>query len=84
MMAPRSSITAKAVKKTLRDRGTLLPNNDKIPMANAMSVAIGIPYPEWVVVPELKTKYNTAGTIIPPNAAEKGSRASLNFESSPT
>ena len=36
---------AKAVKKTLREIGTLDPNKDKIPIENAMSVAEGIAQP---------------------------------------
>ena len=50
-MAPRSSITAKAVRKIFNEIGTRLPNNDNIPKAKAMSVAIGMPAPDCVVVP---------------------------------
>ena len=46
MIAPKSSITANAVKKTLMDNGTLSPSNAKTPKANAISVAIGIPDPD--------------------------------------
>ena len=42
MIAPKSSIIAKAVKKTFNDIGTLDPNNDKTPKEKAMSVADGI------------------------------------------
>lgn len=83
-IAPKSSITAKAVKNTFSERGTLFPNNDKIPMAKAMSVAIGIPNPEWVFVPKLNVKYNNAGTIIPPIAPVIGKMASLMLDNSPT
>ncbi len=51
MIAPKSSITASAVKNTFREVGTLLPNKDKMPKAKAMSVAIGIPAPDCVAVP---------------------------------
>jgi hypothetical protein len=51
IIAPKSSITANAVKNTFREVGTLLPNNDNIPKAKAMSVAIGIPAPDCVAVP---------------------------------
>ena len=44
-MAPKSSIIANAVKNTLRDKGTLLPNKDKTPNENAISVAVGIAHP---------------------------------------
>ena len=45
MIAPKSSIIAKAVKNIFREFGTRLPKRDKTPMAKAMSVAIGIPAP---------------------------------------
>lgn len=83
IIAPKSSITANAVKNTFNEVGTLLPNNDKIPNAKAMSVAIGIPAPDWVAVPELNNKKILAGTNIPPNAPKMGNKASLIFESSP-
>ena len=50
-MAPKSSMTANAVKNIFKEVGTLLPNKDKIPKAKAMSVAIGIPAPACVEVP---------------------------------
>ncbi len=76
MMAPRSSMTAKAVKNTLREVGTLLPNNDKIPRAKAISVAIGIPAPDCVAVPKLNTRKIPAGSINPPSAPKIGNKAS--------
>ena len=36
---------ASAVRKTFNDIGTLDPNNDKIPIEKAMSVAEGIAHP---------------------------------------
>ena len=44
-IAPRSSIIASAVKKTLRDNGTRFPNNDNTPKEKAISVADGIAHP---------------------------------------
>ena len=44
-MAPKSSIMASAVKKTFKDIGTLEPSNDKTPIENAISVAVGIAQP---------------------------------------
>ena len=44
-MAPKSSIIASAVRKTLRDKGTLFPSNDKTPNEKAISVADGIAHP---------------------------------------
>ena len=44
-IAPRSSIIAKAVKKTFNDIGTLDPKRDKIPREKAISVADGIAHP---------------------------------------
>ena len=55
-IAPKSSMTASAVRKTLSEVGTLLPNKDKMPKANAMSVAIGIPAPDCVGVPKLNSR----------------------------
>ena len=45
IIAPRSSIIARAVKKTFKDNGTLLPNNDKTPNEKAISVADGMAHP---------------------------------------
>ena len=44
-IAPRSSIIARAVKKTFRDSGTLFPNNESTPNEKAISVAEGIAHP---------------------------------------
>ena len=44
-IAPRSSIIARAVKKTFKDIGTRFPNNDKTPKEKAISVAEGIAQP---------------------------------------
>ena len=44
-MAPKSSIIANAVKKTLRDKGTLFPKRDKTPREKAISVAEGMAQP---------------------------------------
>ena len=82
-IAPKSSITANAVKKTFNEVGTLFPNNDKIPNAKAMSVAIGIPAPDCVAVPTFNSKKSTAGISIPPNAPKIGSKAFFILESSP-
>ena len=51
-IAPKSSIIAKAVKKTFKDIGTLFPNKDKTPNENAISVAEGIAQPFKVVLSE--------------------------------
>ena len=44
-IAPRSSIIAKAVKKTFKEIGTLDPNKDNIPIEKAISVAEGMAQP---------------------------------------
>ena len=49
IIAPRSSIIAKAVKKTFKEIGTLDPNKDKTPNEKAMSVAEGIAQPFSVI-----------------------------------
>ena len=48
-----------------------------------MSVAIGIPAPDWVLVPKFKSKNKPAGTNIPPSAPDIGNNALLILESSP-
>ena len=45
MMAIKSSITAKAVKNTFMELGTLEPKAVITPIAKAMSVAVGIAQP---------------------------------------
>ena len=45
IIAIRSSITAKAVKNTFIELGTREPNAVITPMANAISVAVGIAHP---------------------------------------
>ena len=47
-IAPKSSIIARAVKKTFKEIGTLEPNKDKTPSENAISVADGIAHPTIV------------------------------------
>ena len=82
-MAPKSSITASAVRNIFKDEGTRLPKRDKIPIANAMSVAIGIPAPFWVMVPKFNNKNSPAGTSIPPSAPKRGKAAFLILDNSP-
>ena len=45
IIAPKSSIIAKAIKKIFKEIGTRLPNNDKTPIEKAISVADGIAHP---------------------------------------
>ena len=51
-IAPKSSIIAKAVKKTFNEIGTLFPKSDKTPNEKAMSVADDIAHPFNVVLSE--------------------------------
>lgn len=67
-IAPKSSITANAVKNTFKEVGTRFPNKDKIPNAKAISVAIGIPAPDCVAVPKLNKIKSPAGNMMPPKA----------------
>lgn len=83
IIAPRSSIMAKAVKNIFNETGTLLPNKERIPKANAISVAIGMPKPDWATVPLFIIKCIKAGAIIPPMAAKKGNEAFLSVDNSP-
>ena len=48
-MAPKSSIIAKAVRKTFNDKGTLFPSKDKTPKEKAISVAEGMAHPFKVI-----------------------------------
>ena len=45
MIAPKSSIIARAIKKTFKETGTRFPNNDNTPIEKAISVADGIAHP---------------------------------------
>ncbi len=74
-----SSTIARVNKKTFITLGTLGPKSETTPIANAISVAIGIPHPSDASPDELKAKNITAGTTIPPIAAINGNKASRNF-----
>ena len=82
-MAPRSSATASAVRKILSDTGTRLPSIERMPMAKAMSVAVGIPQPFAAIVPWLNAVKKIAGTSMPPAAASTGRMARRADESCP-
>ncbi len=81
IITPKSSITAHAAKNTFSEVGTLLLDNDNIPKAKTMSVAIGISAPDCVAVPKLHCKNIPAGTNIPTKAPKIDNRVPLNFES---
>ena len=49
-------MTAGAVKNIFKETGTRFPKRERIPSANAISVAIGIPAPDCVGVWKLKYK----------------------------
>ncbi len=73
-MAPKSSITANAVRKIFNDSGTRFPNNESTARAKAMSVAIGIPAPaciQTVIKYKVKTRRHQHTT----QAATTGSSA---------
>ena len=64
-IAPKSSIIAKAVKKTFKDNGTLFPNRESTPKENAISVADGIAQPFIVSLsPKLKSMNKLAAFIL--------------------
>ena len=53
IIAPRSSIIARAVKKTFNEIGILEPKSDKTPIEKAISVAEGMAHPlsvSWVSI----------------------------------
>ena len=84
-MAPRSSMMATAVKKTLSDAGTRLPSRTRMPRAKAMSVAMGIPQPRSATgLPQLIAAKIRAGTAMPPKAATAGSSTCDRVASSPS
>ena len=84
IIAPRSSIIAKAIKKIFNDIGTREPNKDNTPIEKAISVAEGIAHPFSVFpVSKLIITYINAGTTIPPIAPIIGNDACLGLESSP-
>ncbi|MNT12916.1 hypothetical protein D3C72_1478640 [compost metagenome] len=45
MIAPRSSMIARVIRKSFSDTGTRLPSSASTPRAKAMSVAIGMAQP---------------------------------------
>ena len=45
IIAPKSSIIARAVKKTFNEIGILEPKSDKTPIEKAISVAEGMAHP---------------------------------------
>jgi hypothetical protein len=64
---------ANAIKNIFKEIGILVPSKDKIPKANAISVAVGIAHPFIEKSsPLLNAMKIKAGTIIPPNAAIPG------------
>ena len=83
MIAPMSSITASASRRTRRAGGTRRPSTVRTPTANAMSVAIGIPQPAAPAWPWLRPAYIAAGISMPPSAAASGSAARRSSDSSP-
>ena len=83
-IAPKSSIIARAVRKTFSEIGTLFPNKERTPKEKAMSVADGIaPHLRVTESPKFIAIYINAGTNIPPTAPIMGRRACFGFESSP-
>lgn len=84
-IAPRSSSTASAVRKTFSPVGTRLPSSASIPSANAMSVAHGIAQPCSATGSALFSEaWMTAGPAIPPSAASVGSIMRARLFSCPT
>ena len=74
---------ARAVRNTLSETGTLSPKMERMPTANAMSVAVGMPQPEAASVPLFTSVKMSAGATTPPNAAITGRMAFLKDDSSP-
>ena len=75
---------ASDIKNTFSEFGILDPNKDSTPSAKAMSVAVGIAHPrQFSGVCQFTAKKISAGIIIPPNAAMKGSARQGQLFSSP-
>jgi len=74
-----SSTTAAAVRNTRSSSGTRFPSSAITAIANAVSVAIGIPQPEDQVPLGIIIKYNATGTTAPPTAAAIGNAAGRGF-----
>ncbi len=83
-MAPMSSTIDAAVRNTRNSTGTRLPSITMSAIANAVSVAIGMPQP-WLHAPAgITSAYRPAGTAMPPSAAAIGNAARRRFASRPT
>ena len=74
---------ASAVRNTTRPTGALPAASVMMPSAKAMSVAIGMPQPSAVGAPRLMAEYKSAGTSMPPSAAQTGSTIADFVRSSP-
>ena len=86
-IAPRSSTVARVSKNAATPPGILFLKKLYTPMANAMSVAIGIAQPAVTaaaVAPGLlHAKYTPMGTSIPPSAPMHGNAACCRLRSEP-
>mmetsp|Transcript_34387 Transcript_34387/g.102148 ORF Transcript_34387/g.102148 Transcript_34387/m.102148 type:complete len:234 (+) Transcript_34387:850-1551(+) len=79
-MAPRSSTVARVSRKASAVSGMCLRKRPKMPIANAMSVAIGMVSPamEPPFMVRLTARYTAIGSTMPPSAAMQGRSACLN------
>src|ERR1700730_13958649 len=85
MIAPRSSMIARASRNTLSDGGARGPSKARTPSAKAISVAVGIAQPRRASSsPQLQARETSAGPAIPPKAPTTGSAAFEAFDSSPS
>ncbi len=83
IIAPSSSMIANAVRNIFKEGGILFPNRDRTPRVKAISVAIGMPIPDWVGVPQLKIKMYKGWHRHTPTAASTGNAAFFLLDNSP-
>ena len=79
-----SSITATPSRNATSADGTRRESRASAPRAKATSVAIGIPQPREPPLPPMTARKISAGSTIPPIAANAGSNAARRLASSPT
>jgi len=82
-MAKRSSAIAIVSRKSFTPAVIRSPRRASTPIANAMSVAMGIAQPSASSPPAVSVRKIAAGSSTPPRAASTGRRATRGSRSSP-
>ena len=84
MMAPTSSKIATESRNNRRVRGIRAPNTARLPITNAVSVAITMPHPLPADWPRSIDRNTRAGTTMPPRAAAIENNVMRGLRSSPS